>query len=412
VAVVRQAIDDPKKFAQQLYDKAVEQTGALVDGVKKGIDQAAQFVEDHAAEIAGVVAGVAVAVGCGLAIGWTGVGAIACGALAGAVGSALTGYMNGERGWDLAGSVATGALGGAIGGAGGIIGGRIAGGLAAQLGGFAGSLGGRMLSGGIAAGIGDGITQLATTGRMDRGSLALSTGIGAVTGGFAKAKPGRSAGCAVPHSFDPNTRVAMADGTTRPIKDVKVGDKVAATDPRTGGTRAKPVTQLHLNRDTGLTDVTVTAAKQPKNGRTWGTKLATAALAVVAATTVLHTTAHHPFWDDTAGTWVNAAELTPGHDLRTLDGEKATVTAVQNYSGAAADRQVVDLGLRRGDGRTRPDHRGRSAGVLRPPALALAAGQQRERQPDPAGVLPQGCPDHLGPEVSGDGGFRDQRPTA
>jgi RHS repeat-associated protein len=345
VAVVRQAVADVQKFKQDLYNKAVEKAGALVDGIEKAVDEGAQFLKDHAADIAGIAAGVAVGVGCGVAIGWTGVGALACGALAGAVGSALTGYMNGERGWDLAGTAGMGALSGLIGGAGGIIGGRIAGGLAAQLGGLAGSLGGRMLTGGVAAGIGDSLTQLATTGHIDLGNLAMSTGIGAVTGGFAKARPGRApesepTGCRT-HSFDPNTRVAMADGTTRPIKDVKVGDKVAATDPRTGGKQAKPVTQLHLNRDTDLTDVTVKTAKQPKSGRAWGIRLATAALAAVAATTVLHTTAHHPFWDDTASTWVNAAELTPGHDLRTLDGEKATVTAVRNYSGAKDMRDLT-----------------------------------------------------------------------
>lgn len=33
------------------------------------------------------------------------------------------------------------------------------------------------------------------------------------------------------HSFAPATRVLMADGGTRPIRDVNIGDKVAATHP-------------------------------------------------------------------------------------------------------------------------------------------------------------------------------------
>jgi hypothetical protein len=44
------------------------------------------------------------------------------------------------------------------------------------------------------------------------------------------------------HSFDPATPVLMADHTTKPIKDIKVGDMVLATDPATGKTTAQPVT--------------------------------------------------------------------------------------------------------------------------------------------------------------------------
>lgn len=36
------------------------------------------------------------------------------------------------------------------------------------------------------------------------------------------------------NSFTPDTRVLMADGTSKAIKDVKIGDKVLATDPETG----------------------------------------------------------------------------------------------------------------------------------------------------------------------------------
>src|SRR5437868_8506058 len=46
------------------------------------------------------------------------------------------------------------------------------------------------------------------------------------------------------NSFVPDTRVAMADGTTKPIQDVEVGDQVIATDPETGKSEAKPVIAL------------------------------------------------------------------------------------------------------------------------------------------------------------------------
>ncbi|MEU0520811.1 RHS repeat-associated core domain-containing protein, partial [Streptosporangium sp. NPDC006007] len=50
--------------------------------------------------------------------------------------------------------------------------------------------------------------------------------------------------CARPNSFVPGTPVLMADGTRKPIKQVKTGDKVLATDPDTGHTEAKPVVDL------------------------------------------------------------------------------------------------------------------------------------------------------------------------
>nr|WP_308340505.1 MULTISPECIES: Hint domain-containing homing endonuclease [unclassified Streptomyces] len=48
--------------------------------------------------------------------------------------------------------------------------------------------------------------------------------------------------CPINNSFTPGTKVLMADGSTKPIEDVKVGDKVKATDPKTGETRIETVT--------------------------------------------------------------------------------------------------------------------------------------------------------------------------
>ncbi len=43
----------------------------------------------------------------------------------------------------------------------------------------------------------------------------------------------RSLGSCLTNSFTGDTLVLMADGTRKPIKDVKLGDKVMATDPIT-----------------------------------------------------------------------------------------------------------------------------------------------------------------------------------
>jgi hypothetical protein len=122
----------------------------------------------------------------------------------------------------------------------------------------------------------------------------------------------------------------MANGSTKAIKDVKVGDQVTATDPTTGTTIAEPVTQLHLNRDTDLTDLTLS----PSPDATPAGRQGTGAGPIRGPTHVLHTTTHHPFWDATARQWVDAGTLTPGHQLAGPHGQTLYVAQVHNYTGA------------------------------------------------------------------------------
>ncbi|MEU5907153.1 polymorphic toxin-type HINT domain-containing protein [Micromonospora sp. NPDC047467] len=132
------------------------------------------------------------------------------------------------------------------------------------------------------------------------------------------------------HSFAPATRVLMADGNTRPIQDVNIGDKVTATDPKTGRTEAKPVTALHLNRDKDLADVKV---------------ITRSAATAATSTTTLKTTQNHLFWDKTARTWVLAGALAVGAALLTVGPSSATVAEVRNYVGSEnmRDLTVADL---------------------------------------------------------------------
>jgi hypothetical protein len=152
-------------------------------------------------------------------------------------------------------------------------------------------------------------------------------------------KAGRKAVASDCHSFDPATPVLMAGGQVKPIGEVKVADQVISTDPATGQTGPHAVTVLHLNDDTDLTDVTVRVDHDPsRTGE--------------ETTQVLKTTWHHPMWDLTAGTWVDAAALVPGHKLRTLDGSTVTVIAVHNYVGShllRRGRQLAGTGAQRLD---------------------------------------------------------------
>jgi hypothetical protein len=292
---------------------------------------------EHKAELAGVAVGLLVGAGCGLAIGWTGVGAVACGALAGAAGAAVTGAMQGKSGTDLLLDVAVGALGGALfGGAGSVIAaglGRAVGGLVtrsgikAALG--AGFKAGRAETTAIATGLAD----LARTGGRSLGGAARSLGSGLADDA---ANLGRGLGGRLKNlfsqpcrnSFAAGTGVLLANGNVVAIENLHLGDQILATNPSNGHTGAKPITKRHLTRDHQLTDLTVTITTHTTPSGT--------APAITRTTKVIYTTPEHPFWDTTTATWTNAGQLTTGHRLHTNTPHTTiTVTAVHNHTNTA-----------------------------------------------------------------------------
>ncbi|MFF8993344.1 RHS repeat-associated core domain-containing protein [Streptomyces sp. NPDC014983] len=121
------------------------------------------------------------------------------------------------------------------------------------------------------------------------------------------------------HSFVSSTPVRLADGSSRPISQVKTGDTVMATDPQTGVTAPEKVQRLivtHTDRDF----TTITLDSTPVRGPPHTSKPQT-----------LSTTWNHPFWDATHHRWTDAHNLTPGTKLRQPDGATVTVTAVRNF---------------------------------------------------------------------------------
>ncbi|MFJ8104610.1 polymorphic toxin-type HINT domain-containing protein [Streptomyces sp. NPDC096132] len=117
-------------------------------------------------------------------------------------------------------------------------------------------------------------------------------------------------------SFTAATRVLLADGTTKAIGKIKPGDKVAAADPETGKHQgSRTVSAQFVNNDEDLIDLTVEDGK--------------------GHTSVLHTTARHPFWDDTIHKWVPAAKLTLRHALNTATNGHVYVVAIRVVVGAA-----------------------------------------------------------------------------
>ena len=110
-------------------------------------------------------------------------------------------------------------------------------------------------------------------------------------------------------SFTPDTGVLMADGSTKPIKDVEIGDEVASTDPSSGKTANKEVTAVHHNKDTDLADVIVADQRGKES--------------------VLHTTQNHPFWDVTTQSWTPAGALKRGELLLEPTGDRLQVALVK-----------------------------------------------------------------------------------
>ncbi|MHA6757901.1 polymorphic toxin-type HINT domain-containing protein [Streptacidiphilus sp. PAMC 29251] len=117
-------------------------------------------------------------------------------------------------------------------------------------------------------------------------------------------------------SFAPTTPVLLANGKAKPIGDLKVGDQVEAADPNTGKDEGgRTVQHVWINHDNDLLDVTVTTG----SGRT----------------SIIHTTANHPFWDDTTQSWVAAGNLEPGDALASTQGQHPTVLTIKATPGAA-----------------------------------------------------------------------------
>jgi len=106
-------------------------------------------------------------------------------------------------------------------------------------------------------------------------------------------------------SFSASTGVLLADGKSVPISSLKVGDKVEASDTKTGKDQAETVTAVLLHADTDLYNLTVKTSH---------------------GTETIHTTTSHLFWDPSLDyAWIPANNLKPGMHLKTPDGQSAVV---------------------------------------------------------------------------------------
>lgn len=138
----------------------------------------------------------------------------------------------------------------------------------------------------------------------------LLGGLGLAKGGEgAFAAGGRDSVQSCLNSFTADTPVLMADGTKKSISQIRVGDKVMATDPETGRSEARLVTAL-IRHSGAHRMVAITLGDG----------------------TIVHATGHHPFWDQTVGRFVYASYVETGDHLLSANGSSPVISAIRTYS--------------------------------------------------------------------------------
>ncbi|MFJ2777932.1 polymorphic toxin-type HINT domain-containing protein [Kitasatospora sp. NPDC087315] len=130
-----------------------------------------------------------------------------------------------------------------------------------------------------------------------------------------------------PNSFTGETQVLLADGTTKEISEIQLGDEVLATDPESGATAARPV--IALIRGEGEKNLVEVAIDDD----------ATTSAGKITATD------HHPFWVENQERWVDATDLQPGDTLHTSTGIIVKVAAVKRWTQKQAvyNLTIADL---------------------------------------------------------------------
>ena len=119
-------------------------------------------------------------------------------------------------------------------------------------------------------------------------------------------------------SFSGDTKVVLADGTTKPIAEVEVGDWMLAADPETGERGPRQVSHLWVHDDV-LVDLGVDGA-------------------------TVTTTDDHPFWNVTDESWQRADALDAGDLLLTASGATVPVDGIDWSTTRAESAYNLTIG--------------------------------------------------------------------
>ncbi|ATE55219.1 polymorphic toxin-type HINT domain-containing protein [Actinosynnema pretiosum] len=179
------------------------------------------------------------------------------------------------------------------------------------------------------------VTDFANTQVPGLGDLLSMTspsrrrGNGAAGEAGERGRAAAGSSCAISYdsnSFSGSTPVLMADGSHKPIEDVRVGDEVVATDPTTGESAVKQVTDTRSHRaERALYEIAVKTAE--------------------SGTGTLVATDEHPFWVQSLRKWLHAEDLKPGYEFLTADNRPATVAGTRPFSDARLVHNLTVDGL-------------------------------------------------------------------
>lgn len=130
----------------------------------------------------------------------------------------------------------------------------------------------------------------------------------------------------------------MADGTTKPIDRITVGESVLAADPATGRVEAKQVTATITGEgDKNLYEITVdpaTTTQTPQVAHPADDTVKAAATYTVDVTEsqTLTATDGHPFWLPQTREWLTADKLQPGQWLETSAGTWVQISSIRSHT--------------------------------------------------------------------------------
>jgi len=128
-------------------------------------------------------------------------------------------------------------------------------------------------------------------------------------------------------SFDADTLVLMADGSTKPISEVRPGDRVLATDPTTGERSARTVTAVWAHDDE-LVELEIRARERDGTGE---------------VTRGVTTTDDHLFWNVSDRQWQPASALDPGDRLLVAGSGHATVVGLLERTRHADEAYTLTI---------------------------------------------------------------------
>ncbi|MFF8842160.1 DNRLRE domain-containing protein [Streptomyces sp. NPDC015127] len=116
------------------------------------------------------------------------------------------------------------------------------------------------------------------------------------------------------NSFVPGTQVVLADGSTKAIEDLRVGEQVLATDVERGDIQSREILDVRSDKGTKHL-VTLTVDTDGTEG---------------SATGKVTSTDGHLYWLPDSGRWVRADTLASGMWLQTSAGTWVQITAVDH----------------------------------------------------------------------------------